>query len=94
MAFDSGAGTGQPQTLFTLPGGPVVAGLEIHTGNPPSFSAGDYATGVNPLPPVDAPFTDPGTAPTSISGNALVPIRTNFSFNNAPGVQVRFSNPA
>jgi len=94
MAIDSGAATGQAQTAFGLPGGPVVTGLEIHVGNPPSQLVGNIATGVNPLPPVDVPYVDPNVAPTTISGAALVTTKTTVSFNGAPGVTVRFANPA
>jgi len=94
MAIDAGPALGTGVQTFGLPGGPVVAGLEIHVGNPPSQLIGNIATGVNPLPPVDAPFVDPGQAGTTITGAAVPVTAKTFSFNNAPGVTVRFANPA
>jgi len=93
MAIDAGPATGSGVQTFGLPGGPVVTGIEIHVGNPPSALLGDFATGVNPLAPVDAPFIDPTQAGTDVRGNALTPFNSRIVFS-APNVSQRIVNPA
>jgi len=107
--FDSGQGSfpAAGVTTFTLPGGPVVTGAEIHAGGStgtqpqtnPSYAVSYVAnnapngTGVNPEEPSRAPYVDAQASYNNQTAAPFTPINTQFTFGTT-GATVKFANPA
>lgn len=106
--FDSGQGStpASGQTVFNLPGGPVVTGIEVHAGGitatqpqtNPSWAVNYVAngalngTGSNPLPPSAAPYVDPTQA--GFSGQSPVVAINKSTVFGVTGATVVLANPA
>lgn len=89
MAIDNGPATGTG-TLVSGNG----CGIEVHVGAPPSvISNAGQGTGIDPEPPMLAPFVDPSQAGTNYAGNPVVPINKTLTFGSS-GATVIIANPA
>jgi hypothetical protein len=103
--FDSGQGSfpAAGVTTFTLPGGPVVEGLEVHDGGStptnPSYAVSyitngaPNGTGVNPAEPSRAPNVDSSASYNNVTAAPFTPINSAFVFG-VTGATVKFANPA
>lgn len=80
--IDSGPATGNGVQTFTLPGGPVVTGVEIHV-----------PLGLPSLEPSRAVFVDPSSSYNNVTAAPFTPINTSLTFGNT-GATSRIANPA